>query len=229
MLALALLLACRPPYNEAKFTFTLANTSEPGTLQARDGTAYDADFAPGLLIVHGPSFALVVDGEPAGLDGLEALAEDGDPTKVDATLGTMDTVAAAEHLEFEDMSTYEAAPMGPGASAAISLTVNDWQHVTVAFMFGQSNDIIIAGLGMVLFDGDGDPIYGDVTSELRYYDMGTEVNQEPGVGSDQAPRQAAPATGAPESADVFGFDTTDASGFTYPAIGSVLTLSADPV
>ena len=52
--------------------------------------------------------------------------------------------------------------------------------------------------GIDLFSMDGEPISGEITAQLALWDAGTEVNQEPGIGSDQAPRQAGPDTGADE-------------------------------
>jgi hypothetical protein len=38
-----------------------------------------------------------------------------------------------------------------------------------------------------------------VASQLSWWDCGTEANQFPGAGPDQAPRQTAANTGAPDS------------------------------
>ena len=51
---------------------------------------------------------------------------------------------------------------------------------------------------IALFDSKGEPVSGDVTSSFTLYDAGTEVDEEPGVGPTQAPRQKAPNTGADE-------------------------------
>jgi hypothetical protein len=72
--------------------------------------------------------------------------------------------------------------------------------LNLMLMFGQSNDWFYAPDrgGIALFDKNGGPLSGDVTSRILLWDAGTEVNQEPGVGADQAPRQKAPNTGAYE-------------------------------
>ena len=68
-----------------------------------------------------------------------------------------------------------------------------------------------------------------MTRALTLWDAGTEVNQEPGVGADQAPRQKAPDTGAAENGTV-RLLTDVKDGFTYPAAGDVLkvTIVAGP-
>lgn len=65
--------------------------------------------------------------------------------------------------------TFTAAPaVTPGSGACFSF----------ATMFIQSNDLFYAFSpeGLALFDANGTPCTGDVTSELRLYDAGTEIN-----------------------------------------------------
>jgi hypothetical protein len=53
-------------------------------------------------------------------------------------------------------------------------------------MMGQSNDWFYAPAesGIDLFE-NGRGISGDITSQMVLWDAGTEVDQEPGIGSDQ--------------------------------------------
>jgi hypothetical protein len=70
--------------------------------------------------------------------------------------------------------------------------------LSVALMFGQSNDWFYAPeKGVELFKG-GRPVTGDITSSFILYDAGTEKNEEAGVGPNQAPRQKGPNTGEAE-------------------------------
>jgi len=50
-------------------------------------------------------------------------------------------------------------------------------------MMGQSNDWFYGPgeSGIELFK-DGQPINGDITSQIILWDVGTEVDQEPGIG-----------------------------------------------
>jgi hypothetical protein len=43
---------------------------------------------------------------------------------------------------------------------------------------------------------------GDVTSQVILWDAGTELNQEPGIGADQGPRQKGANTGKAENGGV---------------------------
>ncbi len=67
-------------------------------------------------------------------------------------------------------------------------------------MTGQSNDGFYgsAESGIDLYK-DGKAISGNITSQIILWDAGTEVNQEPGIGPDQGPRQKAPNTGKAEN------------------------------
>ena len=93
-------------------------------------------------------------------------------------------------------------------------------------MFGQSNDLFYAPgeSGIALFDAHGKPLQGDVTSQLALWDAGTEVNQEPGLGADQAPRQKMPNTGASERKPV----GLVKDSFTYPPTVEVLKVTITP-
>src|SRR5439155_19223483 len=93
----------------------------------------------------------------------------------------------------------------------------------------QSNDLFLApgDRGIRLFDWKADVMSADLTSLVGLRDAGTEVNQEPGLGPDQAPRQKAPNTGASERKPVqLVKDVKD--GFTYPKVSDVLRVTITP-
>jgi hypothetical protein len=70
-------------------------------------------------------------------------------------------------------------------------------------------------------------VSGDLTSRLHLWDAGTEVNQEPGFGASQAPRQMAPNTGASEKKPVrLVAETKD--GFAYPAVAQTIRVTITP-
>jgi len=95
----------------------------------------------------------------------------------------------------------------------------------LAMMFGQSNDLFYApDEGIALFDAKGQTVSGDLTSKFILWDAGTEVNQEPGIGPDQAPRQKAANTGQ----DEHGIVRPVEDGFKYPATSDVLRITITP-
>ena len=89
-------------------------------------------------------------------------------------------------------------PIGPGDAYSFSFTAPRGARLSLATMFIPSNDFFFAPdeAGIALYDAGGVPVSGDVTSQIRLWDAGTEANQEPGLGTDQPGRQSAPNTGA---------------------------------
>ena len=104
-------------------------------------------------------------------------------------------------------------PLLPGSSYEFSFVAGDGARLSFATMYVQSNDLFFAPDegGIALFEG-GVPVTGSVVDQVWLWDAGTEVNQAPGTGADQAPRQAGPDTGADEG----GVVRPVADGFTYP-------------
>lgn len=94
----------------------------------------------------------------------------------------------------------QPGPLTPGKAYEFSFQATPGSKLSIAMMFGQSNDLFYAPkeAGITLFNKKNKPIKGDITSQILLWDTGTEVNQEPGVGPDQAPRQKSPNTGAPD-------------------------------
>ena len=119
-------------------------------------------------------------------------------------------------------------PLLQGSSYDFSFHAGPGAKLSFATMYVQSNDLFFAPDedGIALFDADGAPISGDVTDQVQLWDAGTEANQEPGVGSDQAPRQSGPNTGAPES----GFVRVVDDGFDYGAVADLIqvNVSSEP-
>jgi hypothetical protein len=106
----------------------------------------------------------------------------------------------------------------PGQAFEFRITAKPGERLTFATMFAQSND---------LFDASGKPIRGDVTSQILLWDAGTEVNEEPGLGPNQAPLQAAPNTGPAENGVVRPI-TEVKDGFHYPTVPQVLRVTITP-
>jgi len=116
--------------------------------------------------------------------------------------------------------------------ARVSWVVGERQpgeRLTSATMFAQSNDLFYAPQedGIALFDATGKPIRGDVTSQILLWDAGAEVNEEPGLGPNQAPLQAAPNTGPAENGVVRSI-TEVKDGFHYPTVPQVLRVTITP-
>jgi len=78
--------------------------------------------------------------------------------------------------------SFQAVPGTKLSFSTMNATTNDWFYAP-------------SGSGVALFDGTT-PVTGDITSQIRLWDSGTEVDQPVGAGADQPGRQAGPNTGA---------------------------------
>jgi hypothetical protein len=61
---------------------------------------------------------------------------------------------------------------------------------------------------------------------VQLWDAGSEVNEEPGVGPNQAPRQPAPNTGDPDPDNTVRLVD---DGFTYPTVTELVKVTIEPV
>ena len=106
--------------------------------------------------------------------------------------------------------------LASGGAYEVTFTAGAGQAVSFATMLGESNDWFFSPgpAGIALYDGSGAPRSGDVTSEIRVWDAGTEVDEEPAVGGSTGPQQTAPDQGAPDPNP-----TVRALGQTVPLSG----------
>ena len=118
----------------------------------------------------------------------------------------------------------EPAPIGPGGAYEFKVSATPGAKLSFATMFVPSNDLFYAPdeNGIALYSPDGSPISGDVTIQVMLWDAGTEENQEPGIGADQAPRQSGSDTGAPDSNS--SLRLVD-DGFTYPQVSDIIRVT----
>ena len=193
----------------------------PVTFRIRiQNNAPDSDsptlLSPGAWVLHNDSDPLFSNGEADRGQGLEKLAEDGDPTMLADSLRAQglqagvfdrpvcaDTVRPLGSLEFYEFEV---------------TTTTETPYLSFATMLVQSNDLFLAptGSGIPLFDEDGKPIDAQfVTNKLSLWDAGTEANEMPGEGANQAPGQLTANTG-PRDEDATVRPVND--GFTYPLV-----------
>ncbi|MFN0107498.1 MAG: spondin domain-containing protein [Blastocatellia bacterium] len=194
---------------EVKFTVRVENISGADGQMAKDGAKWPFALSPGLWVIHEREVRLFREGNPA-VNGLEAQAEDGNPGDLIKMLeargheGHNGQNSVMLHGVFNTpVGADKPAPIGPGGAYEFTFSAKPGMHLSVITMFGQSNDWFYAPShrGVDLFK-NGKAISGDITSEFMLYDAGTEVNEEPGVGSNQAPRQSTPNTGTAENGKV---------------------------
>jgi hypothetical protein len=119
--------------------------------------------------------------------------------------------------------SYNDSPIEPGAEASFVTTARPGDFIELGMMWSQSNDVFVATPpgGVPLFD-DSANLVGSLTG-LSLWDAGTEVNQEPGAGSTQAPRQSAPGDGTQENGVIQKLvGDRDVMGYQYPPLADTL-------
>lgn len=160
-------------------------------------------------------------------EGLEELAEDGDPSPIANYLETLDRVTAHGVAAIPE-GMQSAAPAGPGSSYSFTIHAADGQRLSFATMYVQSNDLFFSpGTdGLALFHM-GEPADGNVTEMIHLYDAGTEMNEEPGHGPNQAPRQMGPDTGTSEDHPVRPVMNV-MDGYAYPDVDTVIRVTVSP-
>ncbi len=210
-----------------KFTVRIENISSPDGMKASDGTKWPFAMSPGLCIVHTNNAPVFSANKKDRGKGLEAQAEDGNPATLAKSLDGAKGVKSVVVFN-TPVGQKSPGPIGPGAAYECSIEAAAGSKLTITSMFGQSNDLFYAPNegGIALFK-DGKPISGNVASQIILWDAGTEVNEEPGIGPNQAPRQKAPNTGKDENGVVKNIkDVKD--GFTYPKTASVMKVTITP-
>lgn len=185
------------------------------------GTGLFNLIAPGVYASHADAGLVFRTGTTAS-PGVEAMAEDGDPTILGAEVlltGGFRT-AGAFAVPVGEMAP---GPLYPGGAYGFQVTAVHGEYLSFVTKLVQTNDIFFAPPpeGIALFP-DGQPLSGEVTSMVMLWDAGTEVNEKPGVGLFQTPRQLMPNTGMDEMGMV---RLLDDEMFTYPETGQVIRVT----
>ena len=177
--------------------------------------------APGAWVAQRGGTPFFTNGRPDRGAGLEALAEDGNPAELAAGLhpnsGIFNTPVGAD----------SPGPLTPGNAYEFTFVARPGARLSFATMYVQSNDLFLSlgDTGIALFADNGLPISGDITDRIGLWDAGTEVNEQPGVGANQAPRQAAANTGADEGGTVRLVD----DGYAYPAVADIVSVTVTSI
>ncbi|MEM7531572.1 MAG: SdrD B-like domain-containing protein [Chloroflexota bacterium] len=183
---------------EQNGTYTFVVTND-----AANKGAIITPIAPIFYATHDNTWSLFTTGAAASAD-LETLAEDGSPAGLvgehtgASGIGSVGAQAITDQRPGDD-----PGPAFQGESFTFNVTPSaQTPYLTIAMMVVESNDVFLAfsPMGVNLMDDQGNPrpaadVMDDVERELATWDAGTEANEVPGVGPNQAPRQAGPNTG----------------------------------
>jgi hypothetical protein len=181
-------------------------------------TGVNTPLAPVAYTVHTEFDPLFTPGGRASA-GLEKLAEQGDPTDLVAMLPGE---AGAQAI---GRGATGAGPIfSPHGNFSFEITASPGDHLSLATMFGQSNDWFYALHNQALFDAAGQPIEGNFTHAVHLYNAGTEVDEPIGFGPNQAPRQAGPDSGLAEGGTV-----EMVTQMPYADVATVIHLTITPL
>lgn len=192
-------------------------------LAARTGVT--SVLAPGVFVVHRVPSVLFEAGAADRGTGLEAVAEDGAPAALASALAADADVSSSAAFD-TPVGAAAPGPATPGASYRFTVSAEEGDRLSFATMYVQSNDLFFAPAetGIDLFPG-GVAINGDVTGMILLWDAGTEINERPGIGAFQAPRQPGPDTGTTEG----GVVRQVGDGFDYGPVSSSIRVTITPV
>ena len=195
--------------------------------QARFRTGLVVPLSPIVYALHARDVApLFTTGEADRGQGLETLAEDGNPATLAANLPNVTGV--------ESVGMVGTAPLAPRQVYSFTLDADAGDHLSLASMYVQSNDLFFTfpDNGIALFNENGRPINGDVSPRLLLYDAGTEINQYPGAGPDQAPRQSGANVGEVDPDNTVRRVPTDEmtpyDGYVYRPVRELVRIRIEP-
>jgi hypothetical protein len=214
--------AAPPPKPATRFTITVANITEGDALKLSNGKSAPFVSAPVLWVIHdGSTNPIFTGGKPDVGQGLELLAETGDPSQLVRSLTAKSGVVAVG-AAVKPLGITTEGPLTPGERYEFEIVAEPGQVLSTAWMFGQSNDLFYSNdRPIALFDPSGKPKSGEMTAQLALWDAGTEVNEEPGLGPNQGPRQKTPDAGILERQGI----ARVRDKYTYPGIGGVLRVT----
>lgn len=213
--------------NSTVFEIKFENVSSSPSFTANNGSPVVSAFSSLVGTVHDNSKVLFTSGSLDYGQGLADLAENAD---VAPLVQSLRLNAHAEIVGIaNDPSSGQRGILAPGEFYTLTLsTIDPTARLSMVASFLQANDVVAMTKdeGIPLFDDAGNPTTGNVTAYFDFYDVGVEVNQPPGVGSNQVIRQGtAPqgqiSAGTPESKPVSKLN----DGFTYPTIGQSIRVT----
>ncbi len=200
------------------FTVRVQNVSTPTTLATPGGpqTAVAVPLSPVVWAVYtGANPIWTLNTKASG--GLEGVAEDGNAATLAAELKGEAPLSGVASVP---VGATSPGPLMPGDAYTFDVSAVPGDRLSFATMFVQSNDLFydFSGDGLNLFGADGQPASGDVTGQIVLFDAGTEVNERPGVGPNQKPRQPSDN----------GVVRPVNDGYVYPQVSGVIRVTVTP-
>jgi hypothetical protein len=210
--------------NATRFTVKVENISQGEVLELSTGKTAPFVAAPTFWALHtGAANPIFTGGQPEPGNGLEQLAETGNPEGLIKYVSAVSGVAAMG-ANARPIGATGDGPLTPGQAYEFEVSASPGQSLSLAWMFGQSNDLFYSNQRPIALFAGGKPVSGDMTSQVSLWDAGTEVNEEPGLGPNQAPRQQSPDAGTAERQSIAHVRDR----YNYPRVGQVLRMTITP-
>ncbi len=223
-LALAQVAMAQGASNATTFTVRVENISKGEALKLSTGKTAPFVAAPTFWALHtGAGNPIFTGGQPEPGNGLEQLAETGNPEGLVKYVSAVSGVAAVG-ANARPIGATGDGPLTPGQAYEFEVSASPGQSLSLAWMFGQSNDLFYSNERPIALFVGGKPVSGDMTAQISLWDAGTEVNEEPGLGPNQAPRQKSPDAGTAEKQSIAHVRDR----YDYPGTGQVLRLTITP-
>lgn len=207
---------------------SIAEDGDPSSLGAyiADNTGVTYPISPGVWVVHNANTSpLFEEGTADYGDGLEAIAEDGDVSMLQANLGGLSGEVDSGVFN-TPVGDAAPGPLTPTKTYRFSFDAQDNERLSLVAMLAATNDVFLgtSDMGIALFDANGDPISGDITNQFYWWDAGTEQNEQPSIGPNTVTNQTGANTGIDENGMVqLLSDVND--GYNYPTVGQVVKVS----
>lgn len=229
----SLLSSCGSSSSEdaAVFEIKFENISSNPSFTAQNGSSVVSAFSSLVGLVHTqPNRTFLLNAPDQGR-GMADLAENGDPALLTQTLrldSSVEIIGIAN-----DPSNGTRGILAPGQSFTLILsTFSTSDRLSLVTSFLQGNDIVVSTRpeGIALFNDSGVPLSGEITDQFNYYDIGTEINQPPGIGPEQVLRQGDAPTGQTSAGTrESGLTRILNDGFSYPPISNTIRVTITPL
>ena len=148
--------------------------------------------------------------------------DDNKPATTTNTITVENVLASQPLVESGKFQHDGSSPLVmPGESVSIQFAAAKGEAFSFAAMYGWSNDLFFApeNPGIQLYDADGNPVEGDVSSQIKLWDNGTRINQQPGSSVNH------PGTAESSPQNITEVNGTDAQGNTYLPASSLMQAS----
>lgn len=141
------------------------------------------------------------------------------PAPVSNTI-TIENVLQSQPLVESGTFQQPGVLINPGESSSFTFSAAKGEAITFATMYGASNDLFFAPAnpGIQVYDASGNPIQGDVSSQIKLWDNGTRVNQKLNAVMHPGTAEATPQ-------NIMEIKGSDAAGNTYLSASSLMNVS----